>query len=117
MTFKQIREKLKATQKKLDVTNLALIQERDFYSSMVAINEFNEKRIKDLKAELAKQYDAKMHIIKNAKKCKEERDLYYKNWIKEIDKKDVKYALNPFFYLFFFALIIEFIFTFLYFKS
>ena len=108
MTFKQIREKLKATQKKLDVTNLALIQERDFYSSMVAINEFNEKRIKDLKAELAKQYDAKMHIIKNAKKCKEERDLYYKNWIKEIDKKEAKYVFTPFFYFLVGALIFDF---------
>jgi hypothetical protein len=37
--------------------------------------------------------------------------------MKEIDKKEAKYTLNPFFYLFFLALIIEFIFTFLYFKN
>lgn len=117
MSFKQIRAKNKELLEKLESKDLALNEEKSINSLICSINEFNEKRIKDLKVELAKQYDAKMHIIKNVKKCKEERDLYYKNWIKEIDKKEAKYTLNPFPYLFFFALIIEFIFTFLYLKS
>lgn len=97
MTFKQIREKLKTTQNKLDVVNLALLQERNFYSSMLAINEFNEKRINDLTLELKRQYDAKTHIVSNVKKIKEERDLYYGRWIDEIGKKHDKFFITGIF--------------------
>ena len=108
MTFKQIRTKNKELLEKLESKDLALSEEKSINTLISSINEFNEKRIKDLKTELAKQYDAKMHIIKNAKKCKEERDLYYKNWIKEIDKKEAKYVFTPFFYFLVGALIFDF---------
>lgn len=66
------------------------------YDDFEKQNSIIEIKINKLRVELSEAHNIKLAIIGNARKYKKERDIYYKNWIREIDNKKSKLKISLF---------------------